>query len=175
MTTKSTAELLVEYNIIREHEGLKPLKSWKQGHLKLVEAVALKGVRVTKGAPAVAEGAYRTEREARHRTGVKITTSNVVQLKPPIPPEVADHQEKQQTAGDKKKGKTPEPTAQSGELHLSIIAESIGMTPRTARIKARAHKEAIRKLEVKGKKYVFPATVKAKVIDILRMRISSGD
>lgn len=156
MTTKTVEELLGEYNIIREATGKKPLKTWKQGLLKLVELVAKQGVRVTKGAPAIASGAYATERQARYRTGVKGAGVNGHKIKTVAPAKTTPDSASRNVA--------------SGEIHLSEIAASIDMTPRTARIKARAHKANIRKLEVAGKKYVFPEKAKSLVIDILRTR-----
>lgn len=154
MTTKTVGELLGEYNIIREAKGKKPLKVWKASLAKLVELVALEGIRVTKGAPAIAEGAYSSERQARYRTGIKINGHKSA-LATPAPTQ------------------TPASTArgvENGEIHLADIAASIEMTPRAARIKARANKNSIRKLEVSGKKYVFPVKSRGAVIEILRSR-----
>lgn len=148
MTTKTREELLSELNVIRTARGQKAIKTWKESLAKLVEKVALAGVRVSKGEPAVAEGAYINEREAQHRTGVKKPRTKINGHK----------------AAPAPKGKTTD----RGEIHLSDIAASINMTARLARIKARANKTDIRKLEVKGKKYVFPTSSKAQVLAILQ-------
>lgn len=75
-----TTELLADLNVLRERNGLKPLKAWKESRAKLLEAIhglqdpvndkSTEEPAVTKCPPAAAKGAYKKERDAKRSAGV---------------------------------------------------------------------------------------------------------
>ena len=88
-----TAELLADLNVLRERNGLKPLKAWKESRAKLLEAIhglqdpvndkSTEEPAVTKCPPAAAKGAYKKERDAKRSAGVGTKSAKTSPAKTP--------------------------------------------------------------------------------------------
>lgn len=129
------------------------------------------------GAPVVADGAYKNNREAQNKTShttngktasqtkkeerrAKHVAKSVGALTKPTPGKKPTAPSARTAGNDRK--------VDDGEMHLSDIAAHIKMQSKHARARARKHAAAIGKLEVKGKKYVFSKANRDKVAAILK-------
>jgi len=127
--TKTPVQMLADLNALRVAKGEKPLKSWKASTVKLAEALAKAG------------GKIETTPK------LKVDLGHLGPMDEPST-KAAKPVKVEKVVGKKR-------VLEDGEVHLTTIANSIKLAPKTARAIARNAKAAIVKLQVSGKKYVF--------------------
>lgn len=160
-STSTTASLLANLNTIRAANGQPPLKSWKGSRAALEAQIAKYGdVTITAAPPAVAEGAYPTERVARASTGH--STASPKQAKASIPAPKAETTSKK---GPKVKV-TKVTKAPSDTITLSEIAADAGLSPKAARARARRSQE-IADLCIDPAHWTFAPASRTKVLALL--------
>lgn len=169
--TKTNTQMLADLNALRVAKGLKPLKAWKESTVKLAECLAKMGGKIaqpdtTTTVASLAEAAGKSKSIAGDAVSLmkdvvakapKTVVEKPAKVEPKPAPKVAP-------ASNNRKGIR---TLADGEVHLTTIANSMKLAPKTARAVARQHKAAIAKLQVSGKKYVFGKTNVAAVRAIL--------
>lgn len=168
--TKTNTQMLADLNALRVAKGLKPLKAWKESTVKLAECLAKMGGKIaqpdtTTTVASLAEATGKSKSIA----GDAVSLMKDVVAKAPKtvvekPAKVEPKAVKAAPASNNRKGIR---TLSEGEVHLTTIANSMKLAPKAARAVARQHKAAIAKLQVSGKKYVFPKTNVAAVRAIL--------
>lgn len=177
--TKTNTQMLADLNALRVAKGLKPLKAWKESTVKLAECLAKMGGKIEAtvvlshpGSPDLPLG-IRTLKPAEvvkaEPVEPKKTSSKYPQVasrKANVAAKTASEPKpvKAAPASNNRKGVR---TLGEGEVHLTTIANSLKLAPKAARAIARTNKSAIAKLQVSGKKYVFPKANVAQVRAIL--------
>lgn len=168
---------LAEYNLLLKKKGLDPVKSFN-GTLKQLEeridklkkSILKDSIKPFKQYPtAVAEGAYRSDEEARSKTGHSVTGRKAQDDKRQAVKDKFIAKRSQTSAGVKADASTParDKTLLAGDfVSLSDIAKLCGIDPKAARRKARLHARDIAKLE--AGKYKFSKANVAKVKAIIQ-------
>lgn len=172
----STTEKLAELNALRTAKGQPPLKSWKGSVAALDQTLV--AYKTKKVAPAVAEGAYPTAKQAEHATGLKgtdakardaIAKANKPKAGDPVKGakdsgafelrRVKPDKSQRDTLASVKalatgKGKTKhvsQPTGKASDLvSLADIARELKIEPKLARAKARRSEELTKLAKAAG-------------------------
>lgn len=167
--TKTNTQMLADLNVLRVAKNLKPLKAWKESTVKLAECLAKMGGKIeapvylnlTRAEPEVSK---ETTPKAADMPKLLKDVAKVATNIAKVAKEKAAKPVKAAPASNNRKGVR---TLADGEVHLTSIANSMKLAPKTARAIARQHKVAIAKLQVSGKKYVFTKANVAQVRAIL--------
>lgn len=166
-------QLLAQLNTIRVAKGLPQLRGWKQSRGDLVAAIAHTGVTLTRVPAAVADGAYKDNRQANERTAHTTNGKTASQSKKEqqMAKEVAKRTAIDVSAAKKPKASATTKPAQkrqaipAGAFSLADWARAQKLSPKIARARARKHVTELKRVQLG--KYVYPNKARASVTKIL--------